>query len=73
MHEQQRSLYQIIAPHFTAGIEIEDGHCIRCAPIIRYMMGKSYWWIRSYCRTKVWDMIEISNRNRNRISGDKIK
>ena len=67
MPEQQRSLYQIIAPHFVASIELEDGHCIRCAPTIKYMIGKSYWWIRSYCRTKVCDMIEVHGKNRNKI------
>lgn len=47
-------LYQIRAPHFTAGLEVSCGIVTRAAPIVKYMM---YWTperVLSYCRKRQW-------------------
>lgn len=53
-------LVQITAPHFCAGIELavrsKDGGYVvyRCAPILRYLEGKSWGWALSYIHTRGW-------------------
>jgi hypothetical protein len=44
----------ILAPHFTAGVEVGD----RAAPIIKYMAKWSEEKIREYCNKKGWKIIE---------------
>ena len=34
-------LFQVVAPHFVAGFISRDGVCIKAAPIIKYLKGKS--------------------------------
>ena len=29
------TLVRVVAPHFVAGLVIEDGRCVLCAPILR--------------------------------------
>ncbi len=49
-------LLAILAPHFTAGLEMEEGVAKRCAPIIKYMLGWDYKKIESYCSRKGWQL-----------------
>ncbi len=48
------SLYQIRTPHFTAGLQVENGIVAKAAPIIRYMIGWSPEHVLQYCRSKKW-------------------
>ncbi len=45
---------RIEAPHFVAGVVIEDGRVIDCAPIIKYMRGWTDIQVLEYCRKKGW-------------------
>ena len=45
---------QIDAPHFCAGIEVRQGHVYEAAPILRWMIGKSWPFVESYCKKKQW-------------------
>lgn len=45
------TLVRIVAPHFVAGIDIEDQ---RLAPIVSYMRGWSIERIVDHCRSKGW-------------------
>lgn len=47
-------LGRIVAPHFVAGIVIEDGKVVRAAPIVRYMLGWSEDRVREYVNRKGW-------------------
>jgi hypothetical protein len=47
-------LWQIQAPHFTAGAEFINGVCSRAAPIIRWMVGKTDVDLQAHCRRKGW-------------------
>lgn len=49
-------LAQISAPHFTAGIVLEQDVVIRAAPIVGYMADKSWTreQVRAYCLQKKW-------------------
>lgn len=48
------TLVRIVAPHFVAGIEAENGRVIIAAPILRYMLGWSGKRVASYCAKKGW-------------------
>ena len=50
------TLYQITAPHFIAGILVDnrDSKVYASAPIIRYMVGWNVDKVKSYCETKKW-------------------
>lgn len=58
-------LYQIQAPHFTAGLEstpqtATDGLTVyRTAPIIKYMMGWTIARVAQYCKQKRWRLIPL--------------
>jgi hypothetical protein len=53
-------LLLIDAPHFCAGIVIEeDGYGARSAPIIKYMSGWSKESIYAYCKKKNWSIKEV--------------
>jgi len=53
-------LLYILAPHFTAGLELRDGRAADAAPILSYMDGWSYIKILNYCRRKGWKVSETS-------------
>ncbi len=46
---------RIIAPHFVAGLVLnEDKICVRTAPILNYMLGWNWWQVIAYCKKKRW-------------------
>ena len=47
-------LVRIIAPHFVAGLETNDGVVIRAAPILNYMLGWGGRKVARYCDAKRW-------------------
>lgn len=47
-------LIRIEAPHFVAGVVLENGRVTRTAPIVKYMKGWTEAHIRHYCVTKDW-------------------
>ncbi len=50
-------MIRISAPHFCAGAEInERNEVIYPAPIIKWMKGRTLWWIRKYCEKKKWEI-----------------
>lgn len=56
------ALFQIKAPHFTAGFELADGKIRYCAPIIQWMQDRG-WYLReiqAYCKAKGWELNEIT-------------
>lgn len=54
-------LAQIKAPHFTAGIVLDDGIVTTTAPIVKYMKGWTRDRVRDYCHQKMWH-IKIVNQ-----------
>jgi hypothetical protein len=50
------TLAQIKAPHFTAGLLLQDDLVVEAAPIIGYMKKNSWTRddVRNYCRDKGW-------------------
>jgi hypothetical protein len=51
-------MIRISAPHFCAGADIKDSEVTNPAPIIKWMEGRTLWWVRKYCEKKKWE-IEI--------------
>ena len=49
-------LYQIKAPHFTAGLITRAGVVVDAAPILQWTLGKPYRGVLSYCMRKRWTM-----------------
>lgn len=47
-----RSLVRVVAPHFVAGLVVDDDHVILAAPILRYMVG----WPADKVRAKLAEM-----------------
>ena len=56
-------LYQVKAPHFTAGLVSRDGKVVDAAPILRWTMGRREYGVMVYCRRKAWNMEMISSRS----------
>lgn len=54
-----RTLWQIQAPHMTAGLISENGQVVEAAPIIRRMVGKTVAAVRIYARSRGWRLIEV--------------
>lgn len=53
-------LAQITAPHFCAGIILRDDYVVDAAPILRWMVGKSRDYVRSYCARKNWTVVVVT-------------
>ena len=53
-----RPLYEIMAPHFTAGIELDDvsDRVVKAAPIVRYMEGWGIKDVIAYCARRGWKL-----------------
>lgn len=54
-------LAQITAPHFVAGIAIDDGVVTEAAPIVKYMRGWSRDKVRDYCHQKCWHVLVVQH------------
>jgi len=53
-------LFQVEAPHFTAGFCVDVTNLVwRTAPILKWMEDKPLYVAESYCRKKGWKLIEI--------------
>lgn len=48
-------MIRIVAPHFVAGVVIEDRRVVKAAPIVKYMIGWSVTRVLTYCRRRGWD------------------
>ena len=46
--------YQITAPHFCAGLRVDDGVVREAAPIIRWAVGRTWPQLTHYLRHKRW-------------------
>jgi hypothetical protein len=55
---------RISAPHFCAGADIKDSKVINPAPIIKWMKGKTLWWVRKYCEKKKWEIETYGSNER---------
>lgn len=47
----------IDAPYFYAGVVLQNGVAVRCAPIVKYMHGWAVEHIKAYCTKKQWRTI----------------
>jgi hypothetical protein len=57
-------LYQITAPHFTAGIVTNlAGTTVEAAPILAWTRGKTVSEITQYCVRKRWVVTLVEERN----------
>ena len=54
LSQMQTMLAQITAPHFVAGIVLDDGTVTTAAPIVKYMIGWNRDRVRDYCHQKAW-------------------
>ena len=53
-------MLRILTPYFTAGCDMEDGVCVRAAPILSWAVGNSDREIMAYCSRKGWRVEEIA-------------
>lgn len=47
-------LVRVVAPHFVAGLIVDNGVCVEAAPILRWAVGKRSDWLRGYFVRKRW-------------------
>ncbi len=47
-------LVRVVAPHFVAGLVVEDGKVTEAAPILRYTLGWPQQKASRYFRSKGW-------------------
>jgi hypothetical protein len=52
----ETDLARISSDYFVVGIEFDGIHttCVKAAPIVKYMRGKTLKWIMGYCNEKGW-------------------
>lgn len=53
-------LFRITAPYFCAGVEIEDGVVVEAAPILAWMIGKPFTYVKSYCTRKSFSIEKVN-------------
>lgn len=49
-------LLRITSSYFCAGIITVNDIVVKYAPILKYMKGRSIWWIERYCKKKKWEL-----------------
>jgi len=54
MAVQDRTLWQVTAPHFCAGLILTGDTCTDAAPILRWCVGRERVHLRGYFLTKGW-------------------
>ena len=47
-------LVRVVAPHFVAGLVIENGRCVEAAPILKWALNKGEDFLRGYIKSKGW-------------------
>lgn len=47
-------LVRVVAPHFVAGLEIENGRCVSAAPILGWCVGRTVNMLRAYFQRRGW-------------------
>jgi hypothetical protein len=62
-------LARILAPHFVAGVVIENGVVVRCAPIVSYMKGWKGYAALDYCARRGWAVEIMEERDAIRDGG----
>lgn len=56
--------YRILAPHFTAGIEVSGDVVLQAAPILGWTVGKSFISFRDYAKARGWSLEPLDDRQR---------
>lgn len=57
------TLWQIQAPHMTAGFIAENNLIVEAAPIIRWTVGKTVLGVKEYALRKRWKLIQVKDRS----------
>ncbi len=52
----------VISDYFYAGVVLENDVCVESAPILKYMKGKTFNWIKSYCDKNGWEWLRVPQR-----------
>lgn len=47
-------LVRVVAPHFVAGFEMDNGRCVRAAPILGWCVGRTTHVLRAYFARRKW-------------------
>lgn len=52
-------VYSINAPHFYAGIEVQNDTVVKAAPILGYMHGWHMMRVNDYAKRRGWLIIDV--------------
>lgn len=53
-------LFRVTAPHFCAGLVVRDDKVVEAAPILRWTIGKSIYWLVGYFAGKEWTCEKVA-------------
>jgi len=54
------NLWRVISPHFSSVVELSDsGIIIKTDPILKWALGKRFYWFRIYCERKGWEFERV--------------
>jgi hypothetical protein len=56
-------LVRVVAPHFVAGLVLENDIVVRAAPILKWAKGKDRDWLRTYFQQKGWIASVVSSKS----------
>lgn len=62
---QPDDLYQIQAPHFTAGLVLRMGLVYAAAPVLHYMLGWPLAQVVEYVKKKDWRLTDVQRFDRS--------
>lgn len=55
----QAYVARVVAPHFVAGIVIDQGEVVYAAPILKWMVGMRGREVATHCARKSWEVRRV--------------
>jgi hypothetical protein len=60
----RETLYQVSAPHFTAGVLVYSGVVTKAAPILKWAIRQDFTEFRKYAKSKGWTVARVSREEK---------
>lgn len=57
-------IVRVVAPHFVAGLVLENGRVVKAAPILRWAVGRTLPAIEQYCYRRQWILERVKRLER---------
>lgn len=60
----RETLYQVTAPHFTAGVVVYSGVINKTAPILKWAKGKDLVEFKKYAKSQGWTVERVNREEK---------